>query len=142
MILFLDVISSIPEFSVIDDNKIVFSCNIVQSHEEKLSDNIFSSYIKINKSLDLEKRLKSVIITTGPGSYTSLRVGAAFLTGLQYSKDLNIIGISSETILNLISNQNNESGADRHPVKINKKRNGLNLIPELIQLGSTLFSHQ
>jgi len=107
MILFLDVISSIPEFSVINDNKIVFSCNIIRSEQEKLSENIIPCYLELNKYFSLGNKLKGLMITIGPGSYTALRVGAAFLTGLQYSKNLNILGVSSETILNLLTNHKN-----------------------------------
>ena len=56
------------------------------------------------------------------------------------SRIFGVLGIGSRT--EFISNQNSESCADRHPVKSNKKRNGLILMPELIQLESTLFSHQ
>ena len=40
MLLFVDIISSIPEFCVIDDNKIILQQKITQSETDKLSDNI------------------------------------------------------------------------------------------------------
>ena len=82
MILFLDVISSIPEFCVIDDNKIILKQKITKSETDKLSDNIIQSYIEIDKRLNLTKNLKKISTTIGPGSYTSLRVGSAFMLSL------------------------------------------------------------
>ena len=49
MLLFLDIISSIPEFCVIDDNKIILQQKITKSETDKLSDNIIQSYIEIDK---------------------------------------------------------------------------------------------
>ena len=90
MNLLLDVISPIPEFSVIYENKIIVSSQILQSEEEKLSDTIIPCYLKINKKLNISKKLQSVIVTTGPGSYTSLRVGISFILGLYLSKNIKI----------------------------------------------------
>ena len=99
MNLFLDVISPIPEFSVINDNKIILSRKIVKSEENKLSDSIIPAYQKIDKILNLTKNLKSLIVTKGPGSYTSLRIGISFLLGLHFSKEVKIAGVSSEDLL-------------------------------------------
>ena len=105
MNLFLDVISPIPEFSVINDNKIILSRRIVKSEENKLSDYIIPVYKKIDNELNLTKNLKSLIVTKGPGSYTSLRIGISFILGLHFSKEIKIAGVSSEDLLNFeISN--------------------------------------
>ena len=58
MLLFLDIISSIPEFCVIDDNKIILKQKITKSETDKLSDNIIQSYVEIDKRLNLTKNLK------------------------------------------------------------------------------------
>ena len=55
MILYLDVVSSIPEFSIIEDNKIIFSTKIIHSVDEKLSDNIIPKYLEMNKSFKFLK---------------------------------------------------------------------------------------
>ncbi len=99
MNLFLDVISPIPEFSVIDDNKIILSSRIVKSEENKLSDYIIPAYLKIDKTLNLTKNLTSLIVTTGPGSYTSLRIGISFILGLQFSKEIKVTGLSIKDLL-------------------------------------------
>ena len=108
MILYLDVVSSIPEFSIIEDNKIIFSTKIIHSVDEKLSDNIIPKYLEMDKSFNFQNNLKGLIITTGPGSYTSLRVGAAFIAGLKYSKDIKTASVSSEIISKLLISDNNK----------------------------------
>jgi len=105
MNLFLDVISPIPEFTVINDNKIILSSRIVKSEENKLSDYIIPVYQKIDKTLNLSRNLTSLIVTKGPGSYTSLRIGISFMLGLHFSKKIKIAAISTEDLLNFeISN--------------------------------------
>ena len=99
MLLFLDIISSIPEFCVIDDKKIILQQKITKSETDKLSDNIIQSYIEIDKRLNLTKNLKKISTTIGPGSYTSLRVGSAFISGLMISRDIPYYPLSIEDIL-------------------------------------------
>ena len=82
MLLFLDVISPIPEFLLIEDNKVILQRKIINNESEKLSDNIFEIYMQINNHYNLDQKLKKISITIGPGSYTSLRVGASFVAGL------------------------------------------------------------
>ena len=100
MFLFLDIISSIPEFCVIDDNKIILQQKITQSETDKLSDNIIQSYIEIDKRLNLTKNLKKISTTIGPGSYTSLRGGSAFISGLMISRNIPYYPLTIEDILN------------------------------------------
>ena len=88
MLLFLDVISPLPELLLIEDNKVILKRKIIKKMTDKLSDNIFETYTEINKSFNLNKNLKKISITLGPGSFTSLRVGAAFVSGLIISNDL------------------------------------------------------
>jgi len=46
MLLFLDVISPIPEFLLIEDNKVILQRKIINKESEKLSDNIFLYSLK------------------------------------------------------------------------------------------------
>ena len=108
MNLLLDVMSPIPEFSVFDENKIIISIKLPQTQEKKLSDTIIPSYIKINKDLNLQKNLQSLVVTTGPGSYTAIRVGVSFMLGIHYSKNIKIAGVSSEDLLNFELSKNKE----------------------------------
>ena len=108
MLLFLDIISSIPEFCVIDDNKIILQQKITQSESDKLSDNIIQSYIEIDKRLNLTKNLKKISTTIGPGSYTSLRVGSAFISGLIISRNIPYYPLSIEDIINFNSTKHSK----------------------------------
>ncbi len=103
MLLFLDIISSIPEFCVIDDNKVILQEKIIQNKTDKLSDNIIQSYIAIDKHLNLTQNLKKISTTIGPGSYTSLRVGSAFVSGLMISRKIPYYPLSIDDILNFNS---------------------------------------
>ena len=94
MLLFLDVVSLIPEFFIIEDNKVIYQRKIITNVSDKLSDNIFENYTEINNNFNLTDNLKKIAITIGPGSYTSLRVGAAFISGLQISKNLEFYPLS------------------------------------------------
>ena len=106
MFLFLDVISPIPEFFIIEDNKIIFHRKIIKNQSDKLSDFIFESYIEINNQFKFSENLKKIAMTIGPGSYTSLRVGASFIAGLKLSLNLEFSPI---TIKDLFKYKNDES---------------------------------
>ena len=103
MLLFLDVISPISEFCVIDDNKIILQQKITQDETDRLSDNIIQAYIEIDKRLNLTQNLKKISTTIGPGSYTSLRVGSAFISGLMISRKIPYYPLSIDDILNFNS---------------------------------------
>ena len=94
MIIFLDTVSSLPEFSLIKDNKIIYSCKVLSNQTEKMSDLLIPSYIDLEKKFNLNSELELLLINTGPGSYTALRVGISFFSGLSLSKNLNLVGIS------------------------------------------------
>ncbi len=107
MLLFLDVISPIPEFLLIEDNKVILQRKIINKESDKLSDNIFEIYMQINNHYNLDQKLKKISITIGPGSYTSLRVGASFVAGLTISKKLLFYSFSIDDIFKFeLNNQN------------------------------------
>ena len=93
MILFLDTVSPLPEFSLIADNKIIFSKKIINHHNEKMSDYLIKSYTDLEKKFSLDQKLENLIINIGPGSYTSLRIGIAFFSGLSLSYQIGLKGI-------------------------------------------------
>ena len=109
MLLFLDIISPIPEFCVIDDNKVILKEKIIQNETDRLSDNIIQSYIEIDKRLNLTQNIKKISTTIGPGSYTSLRVGSAFISGLMISRKIPYYPLSIEDILNFNSNKSSKN---------------------------------
>ena len=110
MFLFLDVVSPIPEFHLIKDKKIIVSIKITENNDEKLSDTIIPKYLKISKTYDLNNKITHFILTTGPGSYTALRVGASFIAGLSQSMSLPIAIISTENIYKFLSPSNINCG--------------------------------
>ena len=93
MILFFDTVSPLPEFSLIADNKIIFSKKIINNHHEKMSDYLIKSYTDLEKKFSLDQKLENLIINIGPGSYTSLRIGIAFFSGLSLSYQIDLKGI-------------------------------------------------
>ncbi len=109
MLLFLDIISPIPEFCVIDDNKVILKEKIIQNETDRLSDNIIQSYIEIDKRLNLTQNLKKISTTIGPGSYTSLRVGSAFISGLMISRKIPYYPLSIEDILDFNSKKSSKN---------------------------------
>tara|TARA_Y100001970_G_C14219547_1_gene851795 strand:- start:617 stop:1252 length:636 start_codon:yes stop_codon:yes gene_type:complete len=94
MILFLDTVSSLPEFFLIEDNKIVFSKKIIDNCNEKMSDCIIPKYIELDTEFSLKKNLTDIIVNIGPGSYTALRIGIAFVSGLSISQKIDLKGLS------------------------------------------------
>ncbi len=110
MILFLDVVSPIPEFHLINDKKIEVSIKISEKNDEKISDTIIPKYLELNNIYKLTKKITHLIVTTGPGSYTSLRVGASFIAGLSQSLNLPISTVSSENIYEFLNNGNLKTG--------------------------------
>ena len=110
MFLFLDVVSPIPEFHLIDDKKIVDSIKIGDNADQKLSDLLIPTYLDINNTYKLFKNIKKLIITIGPGSYTSLRVGASFIAGLSQSMNLPVSVISTETMYKHLYYANKQIG--------------------------------
>ena len=55
MFLFLDVVSPIPEFFIIEDNKVILKRKIISKDSEKLSDNIFPVYINLTKDVNFQE---------------------------------------------------------------------------------------
>ena len=103
MILFLDTVSLSPKFSLIENNKSIHSIHILDKNSNKISDRIFLSFNKMHNRFKLDNKIQKLIVCTGPGSYTALRVGIAFMYGLSISKKIPLLGLSSLEIMKLIS---------------------------------------
>ena len=110
MFLLLDVASPIPEFHLINDKKIINSIKITDNNDQKLSDLLIPTYLEIDNTYKLSKKLKKLIITIGPGSYTALRVGASFIAGLSQSMNLPVSVVSTLSIHNYLSEPRNHIG--------------------------------
>ena len=99
MILFLDAVSPSPVFSVIEENKVIKSIQILTKNSKKISDCIIPAYFALQNQLQVNDKIEKLIVCTGPGSFTALRVGIAFMYGLSISKNIPLIGISCADLL-------------------------------------------
>ena len=136
MLLFLDVVLPLPEFSLIEENKIIFTKKITKNHKEKLSDHIFEIFIDIENKFNILNKLKKVAITAGPGSYTSLRVGSSFISGLKISRNLNFFQITPSDIIKFKSNSLSEK---RIGIYI-QSANSQNFFCEINQYGQITYT--
>jgi len=102
MILFLDVISPVPKFVLLDNNKVIESLDILDKKNNKISNCLHNKFLILQKKYNLLDLLKNLIVCTGPGSYTSLRVGISFMLGLSYSKEIPINGIAYTELLSYV----------------------------------------
>jgi len=100
MILFLDVVSPCPKFVLINNDKIIRSIHILDKNIIKISDTLLSKYLMLEKKYELFNKIDNLVVTTGPGSFTSLRVGISFMYGQSISKKIPIYGIESTKLLN------------------------------------------
>ena len=99
MILFLDTVSPLPVFSVIEENKVIKSIQILSKNSKKISDCIIPAYFTLQNQLQVNDKIEKLVVCTGPGSFTALRVGIAFMYGLSISKNIPLIGISCADLL-------------------------------------------
>ena len=99
MILFLDAVSPLPVFSVIEENKVIKSIQILTENSKKISDCIIPAYFTLQNQIQINDKIEKLIVCTGPGSFTALRVGIAFMYGLSISKKISLIGISCADLL-------------------------------------------
>ena len=101
MILFLNSVSPTPEFCVIEKNNIISSIKIIDKKSNKISDNIINKYFAIDSKFKLKTAIDKLVVCTGPGSYTALRVGITFMYGLSYAKNIPLIGLSCLDLIKL-----------------------------------------
>jgi len=99
MILFLDTVSPLPVFSAIKENKVIKSIQILKKNSNKISDCIIPAYFTLQNQLQINDKIEKLIVCTGPGSFTALRVGIAFMYGLSIAKKISLIGISCADLL-------------------------------------------
>ena len=107
MILFLDTVSPSPTFTVFKDHKVIHSIHILNENSNKISDSIIPVFLKLQKESQLDDKIKKLVVCTGPGSYTSLRVGIAFMYGISYSKKIPLIGITCFDLFQYATPQSN-----------------------------------
>ena len=55
MILFLDTVSPLPEFSIIEEDKIIYTKKIILNNNEKMSDSIIQCYLSLEKKIFIKQ---------------------------------------------------------------------------------------
>ena len=89
-------ISPVPKFVITDNNKVIESLHILDILDQnytKVSDTILNKFLILQRKHNLLNLLDHLIVCTGPGSYTSLRVGISFMLGIRYSREIPITSV-------------------------------------------------
>ena len=77
---------------------------MLNQNSNKVSDCIIPAFLKLQKKIKLKNNINKLMICTGPGSYTALRIGIVFMYGLSLSLNKPLIGVSGIDLLKLIPN--------------------------------------
>ena len=94
MILCIETATSICSVALCNDDTILSfrETSVGFSHAEKLT--VFISEVLNEASIKLNN-LDAVAVSSGPGSYTGLRIGVSVAKGLCFAADIPLIGIST-----------------------------------------------
>ncbi len=94
IVLGIETSSTCGSVAVVQDRKVLGELffNTGTKHSTK----IVPSITNLLSTVGLDKAdLEGIAVTSGPGSYTSLRIGISIAKGLAYSLDIPLIGIST-----------------------------------------------
>ena len=94
IVLGIETSSTCGSVAVVQDRKVLGELffNTGRKHSTK----IVPSITNLLSTVGLDKAdLEGIAVTSGPGSYTSLRIGISIAKGLAYSLDIPLIGIST-----------------------------------------------
>ena len=94
IVLGIETSSTCGSVAVVQDRKVLGELffNTGTKHSTK----IVPSITNLLSTVELDKAdLEGIAVTSGPGSYTSLRIGISIAKGLAYSLDIPLIGIST-----------------------------------------------
>jgi tRNA threonylcarbamoyladenosine biosynthesis protein TsaB len=91
-VLALDTASKVSTVAVIEDNKLIgeFTVNSSKTHSKMLMPIIDEVLKYTETSLD---DIDYIAVSSGPGSFTGLRIGAATVKGIAHGKDIPLIGV-------------------------------------------------
>ncbi len=95
LILSIETATKICSIALGRDGKTIDFTDILEdeySHSEKLNISILSLLKKNNLSFD---EIDAVAISSGPGSYTGLRIGTSSAKGFCYGRDIPLIGVNT-----------------------------------------------
>lgn len=102
-LLHLDTTTTLCSVAISQDNKLITCCEIEgQEHAKELTLLIERACQESNINL---KDLSGISLSKGPGSYTSLRIGAATVKGICFALNLPLIAVDSLEALALATKQ-------------------------------------
>ena len=98
--LFIDTSSSDVSIAILKSNQILSSVNKTIPNEH--SKYVVSFIDKLLKELSLTPDdIKRIMVVTGPGSFTGVRIGITIAKVYAYLKNIDVIGVSSLKMLSL-----------------------------------------
>ncbi|MCT4612703.1 MAG: tRNA (adenosine(37)-N6)-threonylcarbamoyltransferase complex dimerization subunit type 1 TsaB [Clostridia bacterium] len=91
-VLALDTASKVSTVAIIEDNKLIgeFTVNSSKTHSKMLMP-IIDEVLKYTET-ELDE-IDYIAVSSGPGSFTGLRIGAATVKGIAHGKNIPIIGV-------------------------------------------------
>ncbi|HIF13943.1 MAG TPA: tRNA (adenosine(37)-N6)-threonylcarbamoyltransferase complex dimerization subunit type 1 TsaB [Bacteroidetes bacterium] len=84
----------------------------VNTHSESLALFIRTIFENINISLN---KLDEIAVSSGPGSYTGLRIGTSMAKGLVYGLDIPLISVSTLEAMAIAMKKGSEQNTDFNP---------------------------
>lgn len=110
LILSLETSAKVCSVAIHDDAKLIITSeiHIEQSHASKLA--VLVDEVKTKAGIELNQ-LSAVAVSSGPGSYTGLRIGTSTAKGLCYALNIPLISIGSLELLAFQMRNNNHQGA-------------------------------
>ncbi|HEY6438175.1 MAG TPA: tRNA (adenosine(37)-N6)-threonylcarbamoyltransferase complex dimerization subunit type 1 TsaB, partial [Ignavibacteriaceae bacterium] len=110
MILSLETSAKVCSVAIHDNERLVVTSeiHIEQSHASKLA--VLIEEVKKKAGIELNQ-LSAVAISSGPGSYTGLRIGTSTAKGLCFSLNLPLISVGSLELLAFQMKEHNPQNA-------------------------------
>ena len=91
----LDMTGPYSAWSIADEHKNIIAENTIKI-SRKSNSIFFDSLLKKLKKLSIPaNEIESWYVGVGPGSYTGVRVGAAFVSGINFCNECNVVGVPS-----------------------------------------------
>lgn len=93
-ILAIESAATVAAVALVEENKVV--CDYTMNDKKTHSQTIMPMIDAMKKQLNLDlKTLDAIAVSSGPGSYTGLRIGSATAKGLAHVLDIPIVGVST-----------------------------------------------
>jgi len=115
LILSLETSARVCSVAIHDDITLIATAevHIEQSHASKLS--VLIDEVRRAANIELNQ-LNAVAVTSGPGSYTGLRIGTSTAKGLCFSLDIPLVSIGTLDLLSFQMSKKNPENANLCPM--------------------------